>query len=66
MKLFLEEETEKEIDKKTIKTISVIKEVANKAEAIKDKTLNKCYLHVCYHDKPGKHGQCRPCKREAL
>ena len=62
MKLFLEEETEKE--GKT--TISKIKEVKDKAEAIKDKTANKCFFHTCYHDEPDKNNQCRPCTREAI
>jgi hypothetical protein len=61
MKLYLEEETG---IGETLK-ISKIKEVNSKADAIKDKTGNKCYLHTCYHDDP-KNGQCRPCKREDI
>ena len=58
MKLFLEQETEKDGDK----SISTIKEVLSKAQAIKDKTASKCYLHTCFHDE----NKGRPCKREAL
>jgi hypothetical protein len=59
MKLFLEMETEKENDL----TISKIKEVANKMEAIKDKPIGKkCFLHICYHDEKNP----KPCKWEAI
>ena len=58
MKLFLEEETEKDGDK----TISILKEVLTKEQASKDKTAKKCYVHSCYHDEK----DMRPCKREAL
>lgn len=46
MKLFLEEETEIAGRKRII----IIKEVSDKSQAIKDKTLKKCYLHKCFHD----------------
>jgi len=63
VKLFLEEETGTGNEK----IISTIKEVADKAEAIKDKTLNKCFFHTCYHDEQkDKNSSCRPCKREAI
>jgi hypothetical protein len=58
MKLFLEQETEKDGDA----TISKLKEVKDKAEAIKGKTAKKCYMHTCYHDE----GNNRPCKREVI
>jgi len=58
MKLFLEEETE--IDNEKI--ISVVKKVKDKAEAIKNKTLKPCFLHICYHDEK----IMRPCKRVKL
>lgn len=59
MKLFLEEESELADGSKTI---SKIKEVVDKEEAKKDKTLKKCFLHTCYHDE----GNNRPCKREVI
>jgi len=58
MKLFLEEETE--ID--NLKSFSKVKEVQDKAEAIKNKTLKPCFLHICYHDEK----IMRPCKRVKL
>ena len=59
MKLFLEMETEKENEL----TISKIKEVKDKAEAIKDKPIGKkCFMHTCYHDEKTN----RPCKREVI
>jgi len=62
MKLYLEEETG---TGETL-AISKIKEVVDKAEAIKDKTGNKCYLHICNHDKMDKYGNYLPCKREVI
>ena len=61
MKLYLEEET----GAGETLTISKLKEVNSKEDAIKAKTANKCYLHICHHDTP-KNGQCRPCIREEL
>ena len=58
MKLFLEEETGTGENK----TISILKTVKDKAEAIKDKTINTCYIHYCYHDEE----RPRPCKRERV
>ena len=58
MKRYLEEERGTGRNK----TISIIKEVPDKATAIKDKTINKCYYHKCYHDETPP----RPCKREEI
>ena len=67
MKLFLETETEKETEFGTEKSISTIKEVSTKADAIKDKPIGKkCYLHICNHDKKDKSGNYLPCKREVI
>ena len=61
MKLILEKETGTGDNL----TISKVKEVPDKATAIKDKGTGKHYLHYCYHDEP-KNGQYRPCKRETI
>lgn len=58
MKLFLEQET----GVGEARTISKIKEVSGKAEAVTDKTLNKCFLHTCFHDEKKQ----KPCKREVI
>ena len=42
MKIFLEEQTAEGISK--------IKEVTDLAQAVKDKTANKCFIHKCRHD----------------
>ena len=63
MKLFLETETEKETEFGTEKSISTIKEVSTKADAIKDKPIGKkCFMHTCYHDEKNN----KPCKREVI
>jgi len=58
MKLFLEQETEK--DGET--TISTIKEVLSKKEIVQDNSGNKLYLHTCFHDENNR----KPCKREVI
>lgn len=62
MKLFLEEEsgTGKE------KSIKILKEVTSLANAVKDKTAKKCFIHKCFHDEKDSKGQCKPCTREVL
>ena len=58
MKFFLEEEVEVDGEKTTQK----VKEVVDEVQAVKDKTLKKCFIHTCYHDE----GRGRPCKRREL
>jgi hypothetical protein len=62
MKLFLEEEISEEKDGVQETTTKVIKEVNDTAEAISKKTLNKCFVHTCYHDE----GRNRPCTRRLI
>jgi hypothetical protein len=59
MKYFLEEE-EEEIN--GVKKRTIVKEVVDKAEAIKDKTAKKCYLHICGHDEV----PVKPCRLEEI
>ena len=59
MKLYLEEDS---LNEDGEKIIIKIKEVKDKAEAIKLKKVNKSYLHVCYHDE----AHPKSCRREVL
>ena len=58
MKLFLEEEVEENGEK----SIIIVKSVKDISEAIKAKTLNKCFLHKCRHDEDPQ----GPCSREEI
>lgn len=63
MKLLLEKETGTGEEK----TIVLVKEVTDKAQAIKDKGSGKYFIHYCYHDKFLADGKStKPCRREVL
>ena len=66
MKLILEEEITEKVDGVDTVTRKENKEVTDKAEAIKDKTTNKCFLHKCYHDEKDSKGGSRRCTLEEL